>query len=96
MVDLERDLRHHQCPVLEQQVIGLQHTAGLRILYRDEAEVDRLVGHPMEGVAQRPKRARRRRGKGGVQSLLGVGARFPLIADRDLAGDARHFNTLLG
>jgi len=41
----------------------------------------------MERVPQRAKGLRRRRWKGGVQGLLRVGARFPLIADRDLARD---------
>jgi hypothetical protein len=50
----------------------------------------------MKRVAQCSKRPRPRRGKSGMERLLGVGARFPLVADRDLAGDARHFNTLLG
>jgi len=41
----------------------------------------------MERVPQGAKGLRRRRWKGGVQGLLRVGARFPLIADRDLARD---------
>ena len=30
-----------------------------------------------------------------MERLFGVGTRFPLIADRDLADDARHFNNSL-
>src|SRR2546421_11835003 len=41
----------------------------------------------MERVPQGAKGLRHRRWKGGVQGLLRVGARFPLIADRDLARD---------
>ena len=43
-------------------------------------------------MAQGSKGLRRRPGEGGVQRLLRVGARFPLVADRQLARDARNSN----
>ena len=44
----------------------------------------------MEGVAQRSEGLGGRAGKGGVQRLFRVGARFPLIANGELACDARN------
>src|SRR5205807_9330138 len=41
----------------------------------------------MERMPQGAKRLGRRHWKGGVQGLLRVRARFPLVADRDLARD---------
>ena len=87
MVNLERDLGDHQRSIFEQQVIGLQDAACLGVLHGNQGKIDRLVGDAMERVPQGAKRLGGRRWKGGVQGLLGVGARFPLIADRDLARD---------
>ena len=87
MVDLERDLGDHQGSVFEQQVVGLENAAGLRILDRDEGEVNRLVSDPMEDVTKGPEGLWCGRGKRGMQRLFGVGAWFPLVADRDLARD---------
>jgi hypothetical protein len=52
MVNLQRDLGDHQGSVLEQEIVGLEHAAALRILDRDEGEVNRLVGDPMKGMPQ--------------------------------------------
>jgi hypothetical protein len=95
VVNLQRDLGHDQRSVLEQQVVGLEDAAALRVLDRDQGEVDRLVGNPVEGMPQRSKRLGLRGGEGGVERLFGIGARFPLVADRELAGDARNFNRAL-
>jgi hypothetical protein len=88
VVDLQRDFADNQRPVLEQEVIGLEDATGLRILYGDEREINRLIGDAMEDMPQRSERLGRRRRKRGVQRLFGVGTRFPLIADRDLASDS--------
>jgi hypothetical protein len=70
VVDLQRDLGDHQRSVLEQQIIGFEHAAALRILDRDEREVDRLIGDPVKGVPQRAEGLRRRVGEGGVERLF--------------------------
>jgi hypothetical protein len=51
VVDLQRDLRHDQRSILEQEIVGFEYAATLRVLDRDEGEVDRLVGHPVKGMA---------------------------------------------
>jgi len=89
MIDLQGHLANHQRPIFEQQVIGLEDAAGLRVFNRNQREIDRLVRDPMEDMAQRPKGLGRRCRKTCVQSLLGIGARFPLVADRDLARDSQ-------
>ena len=89
VVDLEGHLRHDERPVLEQEIVGLEHATALRILDRDEREIHRLVGDPVKRMPQRAKGLRGRRGEGGVKRLFGVGARFPLVADRELACDGR-------
>jgi hypothetical protein len=43
----------------------------------------------MEGMPQRAEGLRRGGRESGVERLFGVGARFPLIADRQLACDLR-------
>jgi hypothetical protein len=43
----------------------------------------------VEGMPQRAERLRGRQGEGGVERLFGIGARFPLVADRELACDGR-------
>src|SRR5438094_6529672 len=87
VVNLQRHLSDHQGSVFEEQVIGLQDAAGLGVFHWNQGKIDRLVGDAMERVPQGAKGLRRRRWKGGVQGLLRVGARFPLIANGDLARD---------
>jgi hypothetical protein len=60
VVDLQRDLGHHQRSILEQEIVGLEDAAPLRVFDRDEGEVDRLVGHPVKGM---PKGAEGLRGR---------------------------------
>jgi hypothetical protein len=90
VVDLQGNLCYHQRPVLEQKIVRLEHAASLRVLDRDQREVHRLVRDPVEGMTKCSKSLWWRGGEGGVERLFGIGARFPLIADRELAGDARN------
>jgi hypothetical protein len=94
VVDLEGHLRHHQRPVLEQEVVGLENAAPLRILDRDQREVHGLVGNPVKGMPQGSKRLWLRGGEGGVERLFGIGARFPLVADREIVGDLATLSNL--
>ena len=87
MIDLQRNFGHHQGAVLEEQVVGLQDAAPLRVFDGDQCEVHRLVGHPVKRVPQRSKGPGRCGGEGTVERLFGVSAGFPLVADRELAGD---------
>jgi len=89
VVNLQRDLGNHQRSILEQEIVSLEHAAPLRVLDRDQREVDRLVGDAVKGMPQRAEGLCGRLGEGGVERLFGVGARFPLVADRELACDGR-------
>ena len=89
MVNLQRDLRNDERSIFQQQILGFEHAAALRVLDRDEGKVHRLVGHPVKGMPQRAEGLRCGGGKGGVERLFGVGAGFPLVADRELACDPR-------
>jgi hypothetical protein len=60
VVDLQRDLGNHERPILEQEIVRLQHAAALRVLDRDQREVNGLIGDPVEGVTQRTERLRGR------------------------------------
>ena len=93
MVDLQSYLGHHQGAIFEEQVIGLEYAAGLRVLDRDQRKINGLVGDAVKGVPKRSEGLGRGRRESGVEGLFRVGARFPLITDRDFAGDAE---TLLG
>ena len=87
VINLEGDLADDESPVLEQQIVGLEDAAGLRILDGNQREVDRLIRDAMEDMPQRSKGLCCSAGKIGMQRLFGIGARLPLVADRDLAGD---------
>jgi hypothetical protein len=60
MVDLQCDLGNHERPILEQQIVRLQHAAALRVLDGDEREVNGLIRNPVEGVTQRAEGLRGR------------------------------------
>jgi hypothetical protein len=92
VVDLESDLCDHERSVLEQKIVGLEDAAPLRVLDRNERKVHRLIGDAMEGMPERSERLWLGGGEGGVERLFRIGARFPLITDRELAGDARNFS----
>ena len=89
MVDLQCDFGNDQGSILEQEIVGIEHATALRILDRDEREIHRLVSDPMKRMPQRAEGLRGRERKGGVKRLFGVGTRFPLVADRELACDGR-------
>ncbi len=90
VVNLQCHLSDHERSVLEKQIVRLEYAAPLRVLDRDQREVDGLIGNAVKGMPQRSKSLWLRCREGGVQRLFGVSARFPLIADRELACDARN------
>jgi hypothetical protein len=88
MIDLQRDFADDQRSVLEQEIVGFENAAGLRIFDWNQRKVNRLICDPVEDVTKGSERFWRRRRKGGAQRLLGICARNSLITDRNLACDA--------